>query len=1412
MHTTLSKYIATCSVTMLAAMSFGSQAWAVAPTPDEAGKSDAQRIDVLDVPSFLIMDLYRAEDVEPWLRRGLTLSLYWDRDWLLNQAQGQYDGSNSGLGFSLTYDINKYSAWRIGYTYSKAKYKSKYFVIEDEDDFKMTRQYLNFDYVWNLSNFYGGFNPYRKNEFLLTVGALGGTSVADDTESQLSVYDMKNPATITKHYYYGGHMGLQWRMNVTNRASFFLEPQIALISDHFDAMHNYTSMDPDFNVNAGLNYRLSGQYMKTSMRVDSVDNQSFNPFVQMFVGVNRIVTPNDALNGSLVGQSYTPIRGSFGFSVGNWFAKSMGARLSYFENVTGYGKVTKENDPSKDQNIAHMMSKGGRAELVFNPIAFFSDSTSFGRIGWDLSVGVEGGIIKKKHPNYTKTILDTKRYLGITAGTQLKYFVNKNVAYFVEARLSNPTFDLSVDEYEAANNFATEAGIEKLTNKHVSESLFTGSAGIELYTSVFNRYKRFSNPRDNHEADSVGLLHGNRLFFELGGGASHSLNRGDQFLQNMDGVVSVGVGDRIDDLHGVRLRYNLYRLRENKGGATTKSKLNKVSLDYIFDLTNFWMGADDETRHFALRPFIGATYQTADNESSLGAEFGADLAYRLSPSLELFLEPRFDYMQKYQDRWNFMAGVTYVRNQERQHTSEGNEMEEQEGNWFYEVGLGLGREFDGDEFDFPAGMMSVGRRINAISSARLRAMASWNKFLHTEDGHEKRAELDLDYMLNLSNLWAGVNPFRRNEFYVYAGPAMEVENITSKKYWFKSVWGVEAGAQYNRRISDNLSVFVEPRYHLSLIEKENRFDVFGGLVVYNKKNAAERGRTPLDYEEKSKLFVQIAGGLVHPTSWNTGGYMNTLNLPAFSAGLGYKINKLSSLRVHGDLTTNRGYKGVDGHHYIADAGFDYMFNLTNALMGENDYRRVDLELLAGPTVQVLGMSGGFKYLTLSTPTNSWELGALLNYHINSSWDLYLEPRYEYFGKNYPKVGKRKYPKFNNRYMGYLGIAYHFDKHSEWDVKQNSAVSVQIDSKTGTSHDLTRLYTQVLYGGQIGALKHTQNTKVGFYGKKRWFDLDYRLGYQLTNVFSVRGGIFSERLRTEDKNSSGKYASHEQYFGVRAEGVLNLIQLFNREYDSYENRFNWNLSAGLHMGRVTSDQPKSRGRDIGVTGGTQLQYRVVNNNWAVLELRAQEIYTKGYNFPVTAQVGVQHSFYGSEGSHDLGSNLYVQAGLGAFNAKGLGYEAAIGYDFTDLHGARLIGSYCKNTYLPTATEVNKNKNAWISLGADYVFNVTNAFYGHDDEFRHVDFLAFVGPEVTLRGADAEGKPSEMGNFFSKKDKRYLGFNIGGQLDWHITKAFSLYAEPRFSWVSKKSNLSQHSEYHFNLFSDFGLKYRIPTKKN
>lgn len=1347
----------------------------------------------LDVPAYLVRYLYREPDADSlamkkWYR-GWGMMLYWNPDFLpihsayTTQMADRVGASVQGVGFAISKDINKFGSIRLGANFSSVN------VGETGSEKAIKRFNVSLDYLWNLSNTYYGYDRHRTDEWLLSVGLKGGRLLNAD-KSEGSKSDQVGSV----------NLGLQYRKNIANDMSFFVEPQFAFFSDRWDNTKSFYEIDPGLNLLVGLYFRVG----QPKMQIFWEDNKILdNTFFQVFGGSAHSTKVFHFT--SLSGKDYNKDHMNFGFNVGSWLNPSLAFRLGYFENIMGTGW----SDVKGHETTARQTYRGGRAEFVLNPVTIMTNRTSWHRFGWEMSVGYELGTINKHKPGYnntwTKSGSESNRnhidYLahGVTFGTQFKYYMSRNYAVFLDGRFSNPGY--SAEAKDGLN------GSGDLNDKIMSWAL-----GMEYYISAFDRYTRFKK-FDEHESRSVERLKTkNRWYFELGGGLGQPTHWGENFNTRRSLTGFGAVGMHINDYHGLRLRG--YLSRKMLPGVDNKSVTNMipgdtwttgVGFDYMYNLTNQWFGVDgNDTRWSDIYLFAGPTMRVVAHElresftgnNIFGFEAGMQFTRRISRGVEFFIEPRYEYNVHaaggdfYQrgNRWNLLAGFKLYQYREKNFHYRDSIARHDKDNWFMELSGGAGFDMTGSTDQFADRMkkfdgdlrMGIGYRINPISSIRANVMYTrygWGGSDHSGNINGRRGfEGSFDYMANLLNIMYGNNPHRWVQLQGYFGALVNPEDVLESKCTRDIIYdwrfGFEGGLQLIVNPFKNVSLFVEPRgaYFMSdyitksgaerrKMQRDEHFDLYVGMIIYNQPELlSSRGFKTTDADSTRHWFFEFAGGGALTPSGHKGSTLKNIN-GIGNVALGHYLSNISSVRFRTSLVPVQN-PHLDGYgdKQIMSLSLDYMYNLTNRILGDNPYRRFDASAYIGPVAEF--------YRSQKPKYNKvWDkgvnVGGQLSWHVNNFVDLFVEER------------NIMTTEHHTRYEGMAGIK----------LMQNKDKSLAYQD-SAAQHANT-WFVEVA-GGAGKQFSSDQKVNDGT-GK-------VAVGYRFNPISSLRL-VGSGWGRQEYHKHMGRgelsfdYMANllnlwygvDPYRRVNLRGYVGPSLVINNFTDAVRNvEFNLGWSTGMQLTaaltynidflleprysqNLTGDEMKSNRMDI-------YAGLIFYNQPGLLTVRGYNpIHTNNerkWFLEVAGGVGF------TPDGRTSGINDHIDA-LGSL---------AIGRHFGKSSAMRMRGSleYIRNM----TTTVDKVR--WMQeASVEYVHNLTNTFLGVNP-YRRWDINLFAGPMA------------QVGSIDEKSYSVYAGVTGGGQLAWHVNNYIDVFAEPRLSYLFQE-------EYYARMSGLLGMRF-------
>lgn len=275
--------------------------------------------------------------------------------------------------------LNAYHAIRLQYDFAQM-------ALTDES--VSARHQLGMDYLWDLSNYFYGYNESRPWSLSYVAGLDFG---------------LNGESALLSKFYGGIHTGLQVRANLSPRTYFYIEPRISAYSNNNP--NDWHKVNVDGSVLVGLGARITSPYESLQWKYNTPDSLSSwkdNYFLQMSLGAYDGIS--DIANGM---SQWGP---NFNLAVGRWINPKLALRTSLYSE-----QLNSQNDSKR---------LGVMAEGVLNIPQLFN--FSMGRFGAEVSTGIRYDIVAPSNSHW-----------GGTSALQLKYFVNQQFALFAEGRYSS---------------------------------------------------------------------------------------------------------------------------------------------------------------------------------------------------------------------------------------------------------------------------------------------------------------------------------------------------------------------------------------------------------------------------------------------------------------------------------------------------------------------------------------------------------------------------------------------------------------------------------------------------------------------------------------------------------------------------------------------------------------------------------------------------------------------------------------------------------------------------------------------------------------------------------------------------------------------------------------------------------------
>ena len=538
---------------------------------------------------------------------------------------------------------------------------------QDSYDYTMLKYNARLDYLFSLSDYFGGYSPKRA----LNVAAVAGAGLLHSRNRH------SGEAATTGEL----HGGLQLKVYTGPHAWMALEPYAGIVGDQADvsANRNWRKYDFLYGVNLSYIYYINNnlspearhRYMAhlhytDYLSTDSVPASWRQPwFVELSQGA-AFLNGGDLSMGKSRGTSLN-------FAMGWWLSPVLGLRGSVFMRNTFWRQETNEalqeaGSPAGVTNYP-ALHIGGRAEALVNPLGFLhSFSWNSPVTGW-MTVGMEYGKIKKNQtgPNFSNWVH------GLTTGLHLAGQLADNLQLFVEPRYTWSRYHVPYNNVDWLKKY--------------NDNGLTVEAGVTVYMMP-PKYRRAENTDffmrrlDNLR---VGIFGGTNFLFRnapvYDGQSNMGYNFGGFLEYRFDYLSSVRVNyEQTNWRYNTPVYYSdVYRDeasgrmigRKRQGLWDYSYNVGLLSLAYQLNVLSFLAG--DHPRTFTAEAFAGPTLVTHTHLSAelnsdeplehghmarhnpgknlkcykIGAQFGVNLAAQVSRHAAIFLTPTFYFVHSF---------------------------------------------------------------------------------------------------------------------------------------------------------------------------------------------------------------------------------------------------------------------------------------------------------------------------------------------------------------------------------------------------------------------------------------------------------------------------------------------------------------------------------------------------------------------------------------------------------------------------------------------------------------------------------------------------------------------------------------------------------------------------------------------
>lgn len=604
---------------------------------------------------------------------------------------------------------------------------------------------------------------------------------------------------------------------------------------------------------------------------------------------------------------------------------------------------------------------------------------------------------------------------------------------------------------------------------------------------------------------------------------------------------------------------------------------------------------------------------------------------------------------------------------------------------------------------------------------------------------------------------------------------------------------------------------------------------------------------PFDTLWKNNIYISVFGGMDRMVPQGAGDF----NMgPIGGAGVTWQFAPAHAVR--GSLFLGSFARKIDSE-ILTRFGLqaDYLMNISTFTSGYNPGRFFEFLTVAGVGYQMSYLLGKMEHVA------DLHLGFQFKLHPTTHVDFYLEPRVSLASDGIDHSMKKNFHGYDITYGAVVGLNYRFKSWQPFGKMklldgQSFLDNTFIDLAGGVQFQSSKLSKEV---GLLKGMGPQVSVSVG-----KWLlpALALRLsGFKSADTWRLR------QIEATLDEPADQFYEMSTYAGGRVEALVDATYYLNG--NQLRPAFQTNVLLGAEVGMIKKESGRhpAKGAYTGFTTGLQLKYRLFDE----LSLFVEPRYTMasfslrtgkkemgrfvsqkfcdhllGMNVGVQIERATEENRLARELNRELFEPSFFASGslgflapiqVNRYEGKGLSYDvtAAAGRVFTPLSSARLsvdFGSFSNSRKLETL------KYNLLSVGADYMLNVTNLMQGYDPERKYdVQLLAgIVGSmrltpsskarpqgeplpylpetregegdkpdiEVTPEGdgsaGENEGTGPETGGPEVQKDdlkksKLFLGFELGAHLSYRINNRFKVFLEPKVRMYGKemlmKSNI-------------------------
>lgn len=842
-----------------------------------------------------------------------------------------------------------------------------------------------------------------------------------------------------------------------------------------------------------------------------------------------------------------------------------------------------------------------------------------------------------------------------------------------------------------------------------------------------------------------------------------------------------------------------------------------VSADHLFNLSSLF-GGYNAHRAFEISTVegVGVHLSSLAGQRKAAADFHLGMQFKLSTGtrLDLFAEPRFAFYTDgidlsgeqnwhgYDGGFSGIFGLNYRLGTYYQRGSEDGGNETFLENTFISAGMGM--QFQNSEMVRNQGILgstgpifhlSVGKWLLDSFGFRLSAFGSYNAW-------NRQNKSGMDYLA----MYAGgraevmVNPFAffrkdTRDMRWSIIPMLGVElgmmkKQDSKEMISRAYTGLTGGVQLKYAVSDNFAFYVEPRMSsvpYSFSEKttsgrvneysfvDHLFNASIGIELRRPTRTQWKRLAALRGEFEPYYYTSFGAGLtmpqqVHRSASRRFGYL-------LSAAAGRQFNPVSGLRLGVDLSNAATHTNYGTNRYsFASFSLDYMFDISNVVVGYDPERKFGAEILAGPVIS-RSFDPGKTYFGV-------EGGVRAYWRLLDQFDIYAEPKVRLYTKRYMPAKAGTGTPLQLSFA--MGTSYRFGSSY---TKASAASGFGDGTFLGNTFVSASTGFQYLAasGRNIGTLVSSGpvvNLSVGKWLLPFWgLRVSAFGGYSAWGRVKQEAGVESDRLTAR--------------LGGRIESMIDVLA-FGKE-DAGEQRWGLIPMLGLEFGKVDKQNANNKVGSMvksytGVTAAIQCKYYFLDNVGLFVEPRFSRTpysytgtqglergrrisavdnvmsFNLGIEFRRASQRELKSlaSFKGEFTPYYFASfhtGLSMAMSRARYTSRKLGFlvGGTVGRQFLPCSGIRLGVDYSS---LP-GNGVNADSHSFANLSLDYLLDITNFMGGYNPD-RRFGTEVLVGPVLS---------------FGSEPNNTCLGGEVGLRAYYKLVKGFDIYAEPKFRVYTK-----------------------------